>query len=149
MRRLEVGLLIVSFDEGENQVKVIHHPAPFDRMKSMRLSTKKRQRLLTEIKGRTGDYNIGGSHQSKVITSYKENCIHIACCLAHHGPLSPKSLREIGTGDKTYQILHKNYDGWFDKIERGIYTLSPTGIAEMNEYPELVEYFSKLTRYKR
>jgi len=145
MRRLEIGLLLVSFNENEEQIKVIHHPTPFDRVKSMQLSKKRRLRLLSEIEGRTGDFNTGGINKLKIMTSYKENCIHIACCLIHHGPLSAKKLREIGTGEKTYQILHKNYEGWFEKVERGIYTISETGITELKEYPVLVEYYNKLT----
>ena len=74
----------------------------------MQQSKKRRNRLIAEIEGRTGDFNIGGSNKLKIMTSYKESCIHIACCLIRHGPLSPKSLREIGTGEKTYQILYKN-----------------------------------------
>ena len=69
--------------------------------------------------------------------------------MIRHGPLSPKSLREIGTGEKTYQILYKNYDGWFDRTGRGIYTLSEIGITGLKEYPELVEYYNELTRYER
>ena len=136
-------------NKNEEQINVIHHPIPFDRMKSMQQSKKRRIRLLTEIEGRTGDFNTGGSNKLKIMTSYKENCIHIACCLIHHGPLSSKSLREIGTGEKTYQILHKNYEGWFEKIERGIYGISETGINGLKEYPELVEYYNELTRYER
>jgi len=45
----------------------------------------------------------------------------------------------------TCQFLHKNYEGWFEKVERGIYTISETGITELKEYPVLVEYYNKLT----
>lgn len=145
MRRLEVGLLVVSFKTNEEQVKVIHHPAPFDRVKSMQLSKKRRNSLLAEIEGRTGDFNIGGSNKLKIMTAYKENCIHIACCLLQHGPLSPKALREIGTGEKTSRILNKNYEGWFDRVERGIYIISDKGNSELKEHPEMVEYYKKLT----
>ena len=145
MRRLEVGLLVVSFKANEEQVQVIHHPAPFDRVKSMQLSKKRRDSLLVEIEGRTGDFNIGGSNKLKIMTAYKENCIHIACCLIHHGPLSPKALREIGTGEKTSRILNKNYEGWFDRVERGIYIISDKGNSELREHPEMVEYYKKLT----
>ncbi|MBO1913545.1 DUF2161 domain-containing phosphodiesterase, partial [Microvirga sp. 3-52] len=125
--------------DGE-QLRIIHYPTPFDRKKSMQQSKKRRNRLIEEIKGRTGDFNIGGSNKLKIMTSYKENCIHIACCLIHHGPLSAKALREIGTGEKTYQILYKNYDGWFDRVGRGIYTINETGISEVQKYPDLVKY---------
>ena len=55
------------------------------------------------------------------MTAYKESCIHIACCLSQFGPLSPKSLRQLGTGQKTQSILSKDYYDWFDRIERGTY----------------------------
>lgn len=144
MRRLEVGLLVVSLQTGEEQVKVIHHPTPFDRVKSMQRSKKRRNSLLSEIEGRTGDFNIGGSSKIKIMTAYKETCIHIACCLIHHGPLSAKSLREIGTGEKTSRILIKNYEEWFDRIERGVYAISEKGKSELQDYPEFVEHYMKL-----
>lgn len=145
MRRLEVGLLIVSFKPNEEQVKVIHHPVSFDRVKSMQRSKKRKDSLLAEIAGRTGDFNIGGSNKLKIMTAYKETCIHIACCLIEHGPLSPKALREIGTGDKTTRILNKNYDEWFERIERGVYSISDKGMSELKEHPGMVEYYKKLT----
>jgi len=145
MRRLEVGLLIVSFKPNEEQVKVIHHPVSFDRVKSMQRSKKRKDSLLAEIAGRTGDFNIGGSNKLKIMTAYKETCIHIACCLIEHGPLSPKALREIGTGEKTTRILNMNYDKWFDRIERGVYTISDKGMSELKEHPGMVEYYKKIT----
>lgn len=144
MRRLEVGLLVISFETDQEQIKVIHHPAPFDRIKSMQRSKKRRNSLKAEIEGRTGDFNIGGSNKLKIMTAYKENCIHIACCLIHHGPLSPKALKEIGTGEKTSRILTKNYEEWFDRIERGVYAISDKGKSELKAYPQFVEYYMKL-----
>lgn len=144
MRRLEVGLLVVSFQTDKEQVKVIHDPVPFDRVKSMQRSKKRRTSLLEEIEGRTGDFNIGGSNKLKIMTAYKETCIHIACSLIHHGPLSAKALREIGTGEKTSRILIKDYEGWFDRIERGVYAVSEKGKSDLLAYPEFVEYYMKL-----
>lgn len=144
MRRLEVGLIVISFQKNKKQLQVIHHPASFDRVKSMQRSQKRRTRLLAEIEGRTGDFNIGGSSQMKIMTAYKETCIHIARCLIHHGPLSAKVLREIGTGDKTSRILIRNYDEWFERIERGVYAISEKGKNDLKDYPEFVEYYRKL-----
>lgn len=144
MRRLEVGLIVISFQTKKAQVQVIHHPASFDRVKSMQLSKKRRNRLLAEIEGRSGDFNIGGSSQTQIMTAYKETCIYIACCLIHHGPLSAKVLREIGTGDKTSRILIRNYDEWFERIERGVYAISEKGKNDLKDYPEFVEHYMKL-----
>lgn len=144
MRRLEVGLIVISFQTNEEQLQVIHDPAPFDRVKSMQGSKKRRTRLLDEIAGRSGDFNVGGSSQVKIMTAYTETCIHIACCLLHHGPLSAKVLREIGTGDKTSRILIGNYDEWFDRIERGVYAISEKGKQDLKNYPEFIAHYMKM-----
>lgn len=144
IRRLELGLIIVLFEEGvAAHVDIKISPAAFDRKKSMQRSKKKRDRLLKEIKGRHGNYNVGGSNKTKIMTAYKENCIHIGCCLQRHGSLTPKKLREMGTGDKTLAILNKNYYGWFEKMRRGVYAISEKGESEMGLHPELVRYYSE------
>lgn len=149
LRRLEVGLLTITFKEkAEPKVRVIHEPGDFDRMRSMRQSKQKKDRLLKEIKGRRISTNIGGSHQKKIHTAYKEACIYIACCLIAFGPLSPKLLRQIGTGEKTYAILYHNYEGWFKKVERGIYTLTEKGEKEYKKDQQIVDYYEALIRQK-
>lgn len=146
VRRLELGLILVSFLGDNAQAEIVFHPASFDRKKSMQRSKKKRVAMLTEIEGRLGDYNVGGSSQTKIMTAYKENCIHIACCLLQLGPLSPKSLRKMGTGEKTLTILNKNYYGWFDKIQRGIYMISDTGKSELHEFPVFFSHYHEVVR---
>lgn len=143
-RRLEVGLLIVSFMKDNAQVELIHYPTPFDRIKSMQLSKKRKSKLLKEIKGRTGDFNVGGSTNMKIMSAYKENCIHIACCLLHYGALSPKEVRQLGTGDRTPRILSENHYGWFERVRRGVYTISEVGRNELKEYPNFVKHYESL-----
>jgi len=141
MRRLELGLITVSFNEKNVHMNVVVEPEPFDRDRSMRHSRKRRTKLVEEITGRLGDYNVGGSHNTKLMTVYKENCIQIACYLEHYGPLSAKNLRELGTGEKTYSILYDNHYSWFEKIERGIYSISEKGLSEYNEIPEITNFY--------
>ncbi|MCR2822198.1 DUF2161 domain-containing phosphodiesterase [Lederbergia panacisoli] len=143
IRRLELGLIIVSFQKSGAYAEVKIDPSPFDRNKSMQVSRKKRENIVKEIEGRHGDYNVGGSNQTKIMTAYKENCIHIACCLACFGILSPRRLRELGTGDKTLSILHKNYYGWFERVKRGTYIISEKGKTELKLYPEIVEHYNR------
>lgn len=142
IRRLELGLMVVSFIKSGARMEVIISPEPFNRKKSI----KKRNKLLDEIKGRNVDDNVGGSNKTKIMTAYKENCIHIACCLERYGPLSPRTLRQMGTGDKTLSILNKNYYGWFDNVQRGIYIISEAGNRELKEYPHVVNFYSQLNR---
>jgi len=144
IRRLEMGLLIVSFDDNESQVNAIIEPEPFDRVKSMARSIKRRKKLITEISGRHIGLNIGGSTQTKIMTAYKESCIHIACYLEQLGPQSPKNLRQMGTVDNTQSILSANHYGWFDRIKRGTYKLSDKGLIEYKKDVEVFAYYKDL-----
>ncbi|WP_374049796.1 DUF2161 domain-containing phosphodiesterase [Neobacillus sp. PS3-34] len=143
VKRLELGLMVVSFLKSGAKVEVLISPTPFDRAKSMQRNKKKRERILAEIKGRHADYNVGGSNKTKIMTAYKENCIHIAYLLEKFGALTPKKLREMGAGDKTLSILTKNYYGWFEKVQRGIYSINDKGKQELADYPEHVKYFTE------
>jgi hypothetical protein len=81
------------------------------------------------------------------MTVYRENSIHIACCLEKYGDLSTRELRKLGTGDKTTSILYNNFYGWFNKIDRGIYGISAKGIEAIKDYQELAKhYYSLLTK---
>ena len=141
VRRLELGLILVTFSGNRNKVDVVLSPTPFERRKNLGQNKRKRQQLLKEIDGRSADFNIGGSNRTKIITAYRENCIQIASYLEQTGELSPKVLGQMGTGDKTSSILTKNYYGWFDRVRRGVYVISEKGKQEVKEYPELLQYY--------
>lgn len=142
LRRLELGLILVSFKGSKGFVEVAVEPSFFDRERSRQRNKKIRENIIQEMKGRYEDFNIGGSTGKKVITAYRESSIFIACCLEKLGPLSPKKLRELGTDlKKTTSILYENHYGWFEKVERGIYSISDTGKQALNIYKELSDYY--------
>jgi hypothetical protein len=43
----------------------------------------------------------------------------------------------LGTGPKTTRILSSNFYGWFRRVDRGIYELTPAGRTELTAYPAL------------
>lgn len=141
VRRLELGLLLVDLCAAPPQVDVIFHPEPFDREKSRRSGRRKTGQLLTEVRERHGNYNIGGSTQQKIMTVYKENALQIACYLERYGPLALCDLKRLGTGNKTASILQKNYYHWFERIAKGIYQITPNGTEFLTHYPELVAFY--------
>ena len=120
-----------------HSVQVLFHPVPHDRRKQKRAQ----RAVLTEINGRSRDLNQGGSCRRKLVTAYRENAIHIACCLADRGPLSPKEIRALGACDKTTSILYTNVYGWFDRIGQALYSLNPKGRLELSAYDDLVEHY--------
>lgn len=135
LRRLELGLIAVNPGHKSREIEIICHPEPYQRRKLK----KKKRALLDEMNQRSGDYNKGGSTRKKLITAYRENAVLIACRLLEHGPLSPKQLREMGTGPKTGSILYNNHYKWFIRVERGIYALTAQGRQDLESYPELTE----------
>jgi len=137
LRRLELGLLLVSLTPGKPAVEVILHPVPCER----RQRKKVRRAVLQEIERRSRDLNQGGSCRRKLVTAYRENAIHIACCLDALGPCSPRALRACGTGAKTLSILYRNVYAWFERSGRGLYVLSDQGKAELAQYPELTAHY--------
>lgn len=143
VHRLELGLLVVSFLKSGPRVEVVLNPEPFDRERSRQLNRKKRAGIVAEINNRHGDFNIGGSTRRKLMTVYKENAIQIACYLKKCGPLSPRQLKELGAGSKTGSIMQKNFYGWFERVTKGLYQITPEGSRSLSEYPELVDYYLK------
>ncbi|HTF34973.1 MAG TPA: DUF2161 family putative PD-(D/E)XK-type phosphodiesterase [Myxococcota bacterium] len=143
LRRLELGLLIVSFSGRRARVQAVLHPLPFDRRRSAR----GRRAILEEMAGRSGDHNQGGSVRSPLVTAYRENAIYIACGLERNGPLAPRALRALGTGPKTLSILRSNVYGWFERVGYGVYALSAQGRSDLSRWPDLVaDYRSRIAR---
>ena len=141
LRRLELGLITVALDKEEEQIEVHFHPNTFDRIKSARSNKTVRHHIIKETISRSGHYNIGGSNKKKLITAYREQAIHIACCLIKFGQLSPARLKKLGTCTKTPNILKDNHYGWFSKVSRGVYALNDCAREFLTGYPELVQHY--------
>jgi len=149
LKRLQLGLMVVSLKEGCSFVEVVFEPAVFDMAKSKNHSKRKRQELVKEFAARYGDFNTGGSTREKLVTAYREMAIHIACCLMRYGQLKPRELRQLGTDEKkTTAILQKNHYGWFENISKGLYAINDKGRQEVSEYTELYQYYMHLAEEK-
>jgi len=135
LHRLELGLIFVSLSSSTNsfnKISVIHHPTPFNLTLSKSKNKEKRKRYLNEFNQRSIDGNIGGCVGVKLMTSYREKAMHVACLLDDYGPMSPSALRKLGADDKKVQsILNKNFYGWFDKVKRGTYSINAERVAEI------------------
>jgi hypothetical protein len=142
LRRLELGLILVGRQKGKPPVEAVFHPLPFQRRKR----AKSRRAVLEEVARRSADYNQAGSTRVKLATAYRENAIHVACCLLAGGRRSPAGLRALGTGDHTATILRFNPYGWFERVEHGIYALTGQGKADLAEWPALRKKYMAAAR---
>ncbi len=144
LKRLELGLILVSFLKTKIKVEIIFHPSEYKKMKSHKI----RKSIIREISGRTGNYNTGGVTGKQILTAYRESAIHIACALKKTGEISPAKLRALGTSTKTQRILADNHYGWFERVKRGVYTLHPAGKKALKQYPDLAEHFRLIVEEK-
>ncbi|CAI6047413.1 DUF2161 family putative PD-(D/E)XK-type phosphodiesterase [Cohnella sp. JJ-181] len=101
-------------------------------------------KLLKEFAGRSGDYNIGGSSQRKLVTAYRERALQCALALrcADSPALAPRQIGALTGVAEPGQLLRSNYYGWFRKAGRGLYELTPAGLAALLEYGEAVSYWT-------
>lgn len=118
-RRLGLGLMIVA----DSRVEVLLDPVPY----APRKNTRKAGRLLGEHKRRVGDPTRGGSTRVPIMTAYRQEALRCAEVLARDGPMKVAALKACGGAPNAGKILLDDVYGWFERVERGVYTLSPAG----------------------
>jgi len=144
LKRLELGLITVAMDSPVKTVDVSIYPESKPRPAQ---NAKRRKALLKELNGRHIDLNSGGTTRSKITTAYRERCIKIACIIKCRGTKRPKELvSDYGCEKDAAAILQRNFDGWFERIEKGVYGLSESGERSLDESNALVEYYLRLYR---
>jgi hypothetical protein len=62
-----------------------------------------------------------------MMTAYRQEALRCAALLAANGPMRPAALRLAASAPRAARILGDDVYGWFDRVERGIYALSPAG----------------------
>ena len=120
-RFLGFGLLGVSFS---GAIEVLMEPRPWKPRKDKR----RRARLIDEHRKRIGDPALGGSTRQPIMTAYRQQALACAASLAE-GPRRTSELRSLVP--KAPGILLRNWYGWFTRIERGLYGLTPEGILAL------------------
>lgn len=138
VRRLELGLLFVSFFGKKPSVEVIVEAEPFDRSKSKGISKKKRGKLKAEHENRKNSSNIGGVNRTKILTAYRERAIEAAMFLNENGISKVAEIKKAIEYDKISALLSANHYGWFLKESRGHYGLTEVGKRGLEAYEEFV-----------
>ncbi len=132
-RRLSLGLLAV----GPKGVEAHLDPAPY----APRLKAKAAQRLLREFDRRVGDPNEGGISGAKM-TAYRQDALRCALHL-QAGPCKAAVVaKAVGVSRAATQMRDDHY-GWFERVERGIYQLTPKGQAALVEHAEMAQVLIK------
>jgi hypothetical protein len=129
LRRLGLGLLLVDPARARGRVDVVLDPLPY----RPRPNKRRAVRLLGEFARRVGDPNQGGS-RGKLVTAYRQEALRIASVLQAHGAQRPAALRQSAEAPKAARILQDDVYGWFERVARGLYRLTPTGAQALALY---------------
>jgi len=62
-----------------------------------------------------------------MMTAYRQAALRCAGLLAENGPMKLAALRVAAEAPNAAAILQDDYYGWFERVERGTYTLTPEG----------------------
>ena len=131
-RRLGIGLITVKLSDG---AVVVHcEPAPFTPRKIKKRKTK----LLTEFKSRHGDPNTGGMTSAGMMTSYRQGALRCAKVLYDEGACKASYVAKMAGFDKARNCMASNHYGWFEKVERGVYGLTPKGAEALKSHGDAV-----------
>jgi hypothetical protein len=125
-RRVGLGLIVVH----GGRVEVLIDPEPY----RPRPNKKRVSRLLGEHARRVGDPNRGGSTRLPIVTAYRQEALRCAALLHAHGPLTLAALRAKGEVPNAARILQDDVYGWFERVARGTYTLTPAGRAGLERF---------------
>lgn len=124
-RRLGLGLLAVKVGQG---VEAHLDPAPYQ----PRRASARAGRLLREFDRRVGDPNIGGTTGIKRMTAYRQDALRCLAAL-EAGPLKASVVAKVSGVARATALMAADHYGWFERVERGIYALTPKGVAALGE----------------
>jgi hypothetical protein len=136
-RRLGLGVLFVTGDH----VEAVVDPAAYQPRKM----PKRTAQLLKEFAHRVGDTTTGGSStRGPRMTAYRQDALRCIAYVAQNGPSKVALIRTQTGVTRTSGILQNDVYGWFQRVERGVYGLSPKGEAALLTFAEAVASIGRI-----
>jgi hypothetical protein len=120
-RRLGLGLITVRLKDG--LVEVHCDPGPY----APRKSAKRQAQLLREFARRQGDPNDGGQTRAGLVTAYRQDAVKLAVYLFEVGACRGADVARETDVKRATTMMRDNHYGWFEKVEKGVYGLTPAG----------------------
>jgi len=131
-RRLGLGLLAVNVARATVEAHL--DPGPY----APRRNAGRAGRLLREFERRVGDPNTGGVTGQAKMTAYRQDALRCAHFLGRQGPTRAAILAR-GTGvARAANLMRADHYGWFERTARGIYALTPKGLAALADHAPML-----------
>ena len=129
-RRLGLGLITVRLEDGLIQVHC--DPGPYAPQKSKM----RKGHLLKEFAKRTGDPNVGGQVRSGLVTAYRQDALRLAAYLFEAGATKGAEVAGATQVEAATRMMRDNHYGWFEKVQTGVYGLTPEGAKAVQQMGE-------------
>lgn len=136
-RRLGLGLITVRMKDGFTEIHL--DPAPY----KPRQSKVKQQRLLREFAKRVGDPNEGGSTKTTLMTAYRQDALKCLLHLSTNGATKASIVAKSVDVDRARNIMAHDHYGWFEKVDKGIYSITPKGKTAVKDYAKEIKILKK------
>lgn len=134
-RRLGLGLITVDMKQDADRAVEVHaNPAPYVPRKNIR----RMGRLLKEFSERVGDPNVAGISKTKIITSYRQDALRCLVFMHKNGPSRLKDIRAETRVERAGTIMQANHYGWFERVDRGTYAVTPQGEAGLESFSAVI-----------
>lgn len=128
LRMLGLGLLVVDSSSDSGRVSILLDPGEY----RPRRAKQRQVRLLGEFVKRVGDPNLGGADRRRgIMTAYRQRALKIAQYLQTRPRAKAADIARALSEPNARAILYRDVYGWFDRLERGVYALSPRGKREL------------------
>ncbi len=133
LRMLGLGLVVIDPGRETHNVEILIDPGEYRPRKSKH----RQERLLGEFMKRVGDPNLGGMEKRKgIMTVYRQRALAVARFLRKQGPTKAAHIARTLKEPQARDILYRDVYGWFDRVSRGVYELSPRGGQEIPLWQE-------------
>ena len=127
-RRLGLGLMTIPASLEKADIHL--DPTPY----IPRKNKKRQDRMLKEFQHRVGDPNKAGINKTKIMTSYRQDALRCLAFLKKHGPTKASEVAKSANVERARPIMSDDHYGWFERVERGVYTITPKGKSAAKEY---------------
>lgn len=135
-RRLGLGMMTVKLKSGAVEIHL--DPAPYQPRKSKPRQT----RLLKEFAKRVGDPNTGGATRKGLMTAYRQDALRCVSLLHEKGPTKAATVAGLTGVEKARRLMADDHYGWFERVDQGIYALTPKGIEAITLYADELQNLS-------
>ncbi len=132
-RRLGLGLITVRLKD--SFVEIHLDPAPY----KPRQIARKKTRLLREFAKRVGDPNSGGATRQGLMTAYRQAALKCVKVLQQNGPTKAAYVAKAAQVDNARNLMSDNHYGWFERVQTGIYALTPNGEAAITSFADALK----------